>query len=73
MIRDKEIATKISLLMLEFGARIDDSILLVKEHCSYEEFHMYRMAAGRVMGEMLLNIMNPIYTEHPELKPSELE
>jgi len=30
-------------------------------------------ALNQIMGTMLLDIMNPIYREHPELKPPELE
>jgi hypothetical protein len=72
MIRDEVIAKEISLLMLEYGSRIDQSVSLVKENCSLEEFEAYRKAAGRVMGEMLIGIMDPIYKEHPDLKPKEL-
>lgn len=73
MIKDKHIAERISLLMIEFGSRIDESVAMVKKQCSNTEFEMYRRAAGMVMGEMLLSIMNPIYKEHPELKPPELK
>lgn len=72
MIKNKDVAETISLLMLDIGSRIDESISLVKEHCSDTEFDMYRKAAGKVMGEMLISIMNPIYKEHPDLKPREL-
>jgi hypothetical protein len=29
-------------------------------------------AVGKVMGEILLGIMNPLYQRHPNLKPKEL-
>jgi len=32
-----------------------------------------RLAAAKVMGEMLLEVMNPLYREHPELKPEGLD
>jgi hypothetical protein len=72
MIKNKDVAEKISLLMLDVGSRIDESISMVKEQCSDIEFDMYRKAAGKVMGEMLISIMNPIYKEHPDLKPKGL-
>lgn len=72
MIKNKDVAQKISLLMLEYGSRINESIAHVKEHCSEEEFKVYRKAAGIIMGEMLINVMNPLYREHPDLKPKEL-
>lgn len=72
MIKNKEVAEKISLLMLEFGSRIDESLVVVRQQCGDDEFNNYRKAVGKVMGEMLIGIMNPIYKEHPDLKPKEL-
>jgi hypothetical protein len=72
MIKDKEVATRVSLLMLEFGAKLNESVALAKERCSDAEFKAYRTVVGRLMGEMLLEVMNPLYVEHPDLKPKEL-
>jgi hypothetical protein len=69
MIKDKLIAGRISKLMLEFGGRLDDSIVTVRDGCSDAEFHAYRLAVGKVLAEMLLEVMNPLYREHPDLKP----
>jgi hypothetical protein len=69
----KDVAETISKLMIEYGAKLDDSVRLVMESCSEDEFHTYRRAVGKVMGEMLLEIMNPIYREHPDLLPEGLE
>jgi hypothetical protein len=55
--------------MVEFSVRIDRSILTVQENCSPEEFKVYRLAAAKVLGEMLLEVMNPLYAVHPYLKP----
>jgi len=56
--------------MIEFSGRLDGSIATVREQCSPEEFAAYRRAVGRIMGEMLLEVLNPLYAEHPSLKPS---
>lgn len=69
----KEVAEAINKLMLEYGAKLDDSVRLVMESCSQPEFESYRAAVGQIMGTMLLDVMNPIYREHPDLKPAELE
>jgi hypothetical protein len=58
--------------MLEFGARIDASIARVQENCDSTDFESYRMAAGRIMADMLIEVMNPLYRAHPDLKPREL-
>lgn len=33
----------------------------------------YRLAVAKVLGEMLLEVMNPLYAEHPDLKCAGLE
>jgi hypothetical protein len=69
---DRFVASEIHDLMLEFSAKLDNSIKFVKENCDQDEFNRYRQAVGRIMGNMLLDIMNPIYSDHPDLKPADL-
>jgi hypothetical protein len=73
MIENEGIAQQVSELMLEYGARLDKSVALIKEHCSEQELQIYRRAVGTIMTDMLLQVMNPIYARHPGLKPKELK
>jgi hypothetical protein len=73
MIQDATVARQISDLMIEFSIRLDSSIVTVQEKCSADEFKIYRRAVGGILGEMLLGIMNPLYAEHPALKPPGME
>ena len=73
MISSPEVAEKVNALMLEIGAKLNASIADVESSCPEEEFANYRRVVGKIMGAMLLDIMNPIYAVHPELKPSQLE
>jgi hypothetical protein len=73
MIRDAAVARQISETMIEISGRLDRSITTVKERCSSEEFETYRRAIGRILGEMLLEVLNPLYAEHPALKPPQME
>lgn len=66
---DKPLARSISDLMLDVTARLDTSLATVQERGSPEEFERYRDAVGRILGEILLEVLNPIYAEHPDLKP----
>lgn len=72
MFKDKIVAAEISVLMLEIGAKLDTSVSLVQQSCDESELNTYRSAVGEIMGRMLINIMNPIYKQHPELKPEQL-
>lgn len=69
----RDVAETISKLMLECGAKLDESVRLVRDSCSASEFESYRAAVGQIMGTMLLTVMNPIYREHPDLQPPELD
>lgn len=69
----KDVAAKINTFMLAYGAELDHSVKLVTDTASAEEFEAYRAAIAKIMGTMLVDIMNPIYKEHPDLKPPELE
>lgn len=73
MIKNHEVASAIMSLMLDYSAEIDHSIREVQERCSDEEFKAYRRAAGKVMGEVFLAVMQPLYREHPDLKPEGLD
>lgn len=68
----KKVAIEIVDLMLDFGNRLNASVALVQNNCTDDELVEYRRAVGKLMGDMLLNIMNPIFEEHPELKPDQL-
>lgn len=72
MIQEKDVAKEISQLMIEYGSKLDASVAMVQKKCSAEEFSAYRKAVAQLMGTMLLDIMNPLYEAHPDLKPKEL-
>ena len=69
MISDPTTAGQISKTMLEVSSKIDESIALVRANCQDHEFQEYRKAAGRILGEILLEVLNPLYKQHSALKP----
>ena len=64
-------AEKISILMMQINANIDQSVALVKDKSSEDEFVEYRQMAGQAMGRVI-DILNSLYIKHPELKPKQL-
>jgi hypothetical protein len=70
---EKSVAEKVLALMLEYSGKLDASVQLVKDSCTEQEFLDYRRAVGKIMGEMCVEIMWPIFKEHPELEPDELK
>lgn len=68
----KKTAKKLLHLMFEIGAALDGSTALVKAEESQAVFKKYRATVGKLMGEMLIEVINPICSEFPELKPTQL-
>jgi hypothetical protein len=65
-----EIAQQISHEMNDIVRRLDNSIRLVMETSSPEEFKAFRSAVGRVMGALVWDVLNPLYAHNPEVKPA---
>ena len=68
-----QVARQVLALMLEYSGKLDQSIQLVKDSCTEQEFLDYREAVGKIMGEMCVEIMWPIFKEHPDLEPDEMK
>jgi len=69
----QDVAEEIVGLMLEYGDRLDGTIRRIQDTCDEKEFSFYRKAIGKIMGYMLTDIMNPIFSEYPQLKPDGLK
>jgi hypothetical protein len=69
----KETAKQLTAIMLECCKKLDDSIVLVTDSCVGEESMQFRRAAGKIMGHIFVDILDPIYREHPELEPDDLK
>lgn len=69
----REVAENVLALMLEYSGKLDQSVQLVKDNCNEQEFINYRKAIGTIMGEMYVEIMWPIFKEHPDLEPEEMK
>jgi hypothetical protein len=69
MISDPEIARIVSDLMLELFRRVDESVDQIRERCSAEEASAYQRATAPVAGAIVMNVLEPLYVRHPELKP----
>lgn len=69
MIKNKFMAVEINELMVNYSKDLNKSLLHVQKNCDLHEFETYRLAVGKILGEMLIEVMNPIYSVHPDLKP----
>lgn len=70
---DIKTAEALSLLMMRINSNLNDSVALVRDKCSAEDLHWYRREVGKVMGAVYLDIEEKLWTEHPSLRPREMD
>lgn len=69
MIADKDIARQIGDSMFEIVGQIEASIKVVEQSCSAQELLAYKRAVGKVIYELYESLLEPLYKEHPNLRP----
>ena len=65
-------AKELSHLLARVGALLDQSAAFVRDHDSESNFIEYRKVIGKIMGDMFLDAMTPLYRRFPELLPDYL-
>lgn len=65
-------AEKLCAIVLTLSARVNDTILWVREECDDAEFIAYRRRAGSVMGYLYLELERPLWRQYPDLEPAEM-
>jgi hypothetical protein len=62
-------AKQVETILQHVHERLNDSIKVVMNSSDPDEFHRYRRQIGKIMGEIFLEIQQPLYAEHPDLTP----
>jgi hypothetical protein len=68
----REAAERVHALLLECSTAINRSIAVVQASADDSEFRAYRAAAGRLMANVMEDLLRPLYREYPDLVPPEL-
>jgi hypothetical protein len=71
--KNKDLSVEISRRLLEISRQLDESVAVAQGQCSEEEFNAFRLQIGTLMGGLYLDILKPLWREHPDLKPPEME
>ena len=73
MIKNREVAAELSNRILKVSGAINDAIILVQESCPADEFNEFRRAMGRLLDQVYVLGLEPLYEAHPDIAPPELE
>jgi len=69
----KATASRAHALLIKAAGTIDESVAAVQSDTSETELREYRRGAGRVLDAIMEELLKPIYREHPDLIPPELD
>ncbi|HMH69669.1 MAG TPA: hypothetical protein VK519_17300 [Pinirhizobacter sp.] len=72
MISDNALAGEVKARMRDCLKILDETVGHVQNALPEDEFNRFRKAAGKVMGALIFEILNPLCEAHPELWPPEL-
>ena len=70
---DRDSAEKLSILMMQLNAKMDESIAFVLDHDTDGTFENYKLIAGKIMASFYLDIENKLWKKYPELLPEAME
>ncbi|ROL73683.1 hypothetical protein BK634_02855 [Pseudomonas chlororaphis] len=73
MVPDKAIAQATLDLYLDVLQRVDQHLADTLPHLDDGQARAYKLATGKVMGEIIEAFLNPLIRQHPELKPEQLD
>jgi len=68
----QEVAREISALMLDTTERLDRSVTKMRTQLPPAEFGTYGRAVGTILADIIMEVLDPLYAEHPDLKPPEM-
>ena len=72
MLSSKKIATDISEAGETFVAALSAALDAAKTSCTPDEFERLKRAVGSVIGTLEVDMLWPLYKQHPELEPETL-
>ncbi len=70
---NKDEAEQLSVLLLQLVAKLDQSAAFVRDKDTKENWDKYRQAVGKAMGEICLELEEPLWKRFPELKAEALD
>lgn len=69
MISDPNTAKYVGELMLQFLLEMEKSLDVVKRSSVPDEYSKYVNAVGTISFRVVYDVLEPLYAQHPELKP----
>jgi len=65
-------AERLSILMLQIGAKLDESVAFVVDHDSESSAASYKRVVAELMASVHLDILERLWRDHPRLRPTQM-
>ncbi|MFZ2267274.1 MAG: hypothetical protein WAV95_06815 [Azonexus sp.] len=72
MLKNKEMATAVSLSGEQFIADLNAVLNKARTTCEPEEYQRFLKSVGLVVGTIEVDMLGPLYKQHPDLEPDGL-
>jgi len=69
----KEASKALVEILVRHGAELNSHLREIEPLCSVEEFNRHRRLIGTLLGSIMLDGLNVLIAEFPELKPPQLK
>ncbi len=69
---NKATALQVDRLARHAQGYLNDAVLVVRANSSDEELERFRKTVGAIMGAIVVDVLQPLYAEHPDIVPPEL-
>jgi len=57
---------------MKINAKLDQSVAIVRDHDSNENFEEYRQVIGKIMASLLMDVEDKQWRKYPELRPKQM-
>jgi hypothetical protein len=71
MIKNKSVAAEVDRTLRGVYSSLENSIRHVNDNSGQDESEKYRHAVGKIFYTLIFDLWEPLYREHPELKPAD--
>jgi hypothetical protein len=71
MIKKEEIAAEVDQTLRNIYRILEKSTRYVNDNCPEAEAQTYRHAIGKIFYTLIFDLWEPLYQEHPGLKPAD--
>jgi hypothetical protein len=66
---ERPLAEQVLAALFDASGKMNDTLWLILNECTKEEFIAYRRGTGRAMGYLFADVIEPILRQHSDLEP----